>query len=133
MSEPLVSVLITSYNREKYIASSIESVLAQTFGDFELLITDNCSTDSSVEIANEYASRDARIRVVVNETNLGQFGNRNRAMTLARGQYIKPALAFVQSFSFQHKGFNSGMALSAPATCWAKTVAVGKRESAVTR
>ena len=89
MNEPLVSVLVTSYNREKHIGDSIESVLAQSFGDFELLVTDNCSTDRSVEIANRYASRDKRIRVVVNETNLGQFGNRNRAMTLARGKFIK--------------------------------------------
>ena len=51
---PTVSVLLTAYNRERYIASSIESVLAQTFGDFELLITDNCSTDGTLEIARSY-------------------------------------------------------------------------------
>jgi hypothetical protein len=86
---PRVSVLLTAYNREAYIGASIESVLGQTFGDFELLITDNCSTDATVDIAREFARRDGRIRVVVNETNLGQFGNRNRAAQLAHGQFLK--------------------------------------------
>ena len=89
MDAPIVSVLMTSYNRERYVAASIESVLAQTFGDFELLITDNCSTDGTVEIARGYERLDRRIRIVVNERNLGQFGNRNRAATLARGPLLK--------------------------------------------
>jgi hypothetical protein len=89
VTTPIVSVLMTSYNREKYIAASIESVLAQHYDDFELLITDNRSTDRSVEIAREYAATDGRIRVVVNERNLGQFGNRNEAARLAVGELIK--------------------------------------------
>ena len=88
MSDPLVSVLITSYNREKYIATAIESVLAQSCDDIELIITDNLSEDSSVEIARRYAA-DPRVQVHVNETNLGQFRNRNRAASLARGKYLK--------------------------------------------
>ncbi len=86
---PQVSVLLTAYNRAPYIASSIESVLAQTFGDFELLITDNCSTDGTFDIARKYERLDSRIRVVQNERNLGQFGNRNRAAELARGSLLK--------------------------------------------
>jgi hypothetical protein len=89
MNGPLVSVLLTSYNREAYIASSIESVLAQTFGDFELLISDNCSTDGSADIARSYERLDTRVRVVVNERNLGQFANRNRAAELARAPLLK--------------------------------------------
>jgi len=89
MTSPLVSVLVTAYNRASYIASSIESVLAQTFGDFELLVTDNCSTDGTLDIAKQYESIDARVRVVRNEANLGQFGNRNRAAQLARGTLLK--------------------------------------------
>lgn len=88
---PLVSVLMTSYNRERYIGAAIESVLAQHFEDFELLVVDNCSTDRSVEIAREYERRDRRVRVVVNERNLGQFGNRNRAAELARGRLLRYA------------------------------------------
>ena len=86
---PKVSVLMTAYNRAPYIASSIESVLAQTFGDFELLITDNCSTDATFDIAKQYERLDPRIRVVRNERNLGHFGNRNRAAGLARGSLLK--------------------------------------------
>ncbi len=80
---------MTCYNREQFLAAAIESVLWQTFEDFELVIVDDRSTDGSVEIANRYASRDTRIRVIVNEKNLGQFANRNHAITLARGKYIK--------------------------------------------
>jgi glycosyltransferase involved in cell wall biosynthesis len=86
---PAVSVLLTSHNRERYLAASIESVLAQTLGDFELLIVDDASTDSSAEIARAFERADPRVRVVVNERNLGQFGNRNRAAELARAPLIK--------------------------------------------
>ncbi|MEW6320196.1 MAG: glycosyltransferase family 2 protein [Acidobacteriota bacterium] len=89
MSAPAVSVLMTAYNRERYIAAAIESVLAQRFTDFELLITDNQSTDRTLAIAREYERRDPRVRVVLNERNLGQFGNRNRAASLARGRLLK--------------------------------------------
>jgi hypothetical protein len=89
MSTPQVSVLLTSYNREAYIASSIESVLAQTFDDFELVVVDDCSQDGTVDIARCYERRDARVRVVVNPHNLGDYGNRNRAAQLARGTLLK--------------------------------------------
>jgi hypothetical protein len=89
MTRPHVSVLVTAYNREQYIAASIESVLAQTFGDFEVIVTDNQSTDGTVEIARRYERLDPRVRVVVNERNLGQFGNRNRAASLAAGEFLK--------------------------------------------
>ena len=86
---PLVSVLMTAYNREKYIAEAIESVLAQAFTDFELIIVDDGSTDRSHEIALAYAKRDSRIRVYRNEKNLTDYHNRNRAAELAQGQYLK--------------------------------------------
>jgi glycosyltransferase involved in cell wall biosynthesis len=86
---PTVSVLLTAYNRAPYIAASIDSVLAQRFADFELLVTDDQSTDETVAVARRYEQRDRRVRVVVNERNLGQFGNRNRAAALARGRFLK--------------------------------------------
>jgi len=86
---PTVSVLVTSYNRERFIGASIESVLAQTFADFELLVIDDCSTDGTLDVARGYERLDPRIRVVVNERNLGQFGNRNRAAELARAPLFK--------------------------------------------
>jgi glycosyltransferase involved in cell wall biosynthesis len=85
---PLVSVLMTAYNREKYIAEAIESVLAQTFTDFELIIVDDCSKDGTVEIARHY-THDSRVRLHVNEQNLGDYPNRNRAAELAQGRYLK--------------------------------------------
>lgn len=89
MTGPLVSVLMTSYNREKYIGEAIESVLASTYKNFELIITDDCSKDNTVEIARKYAANDNRVKVFVNEKNLGQFPNRNYAATLACGKYLK--------------------------------------------
>src|SRR5205814_9422266 len=70
---PLVSVLLTSYNREAFIAESIESVLAQTLTDFELIVSDDQSHDATVAIAQSYARRDPRVRVSVNEKNLGDY------------------------------------------------------------
>jgi len=61
---PLVSIIITVYNRENYLGAAIESILNQTFPDFELLIWDDGSTDKSVPIANSYAQKDKRVRVV---------------------------------------------------------------------
>lgn len=86
---PTVSVLMTAYNREGYVASAIESVLAQRFTDFELIVVDDRSADGTVEVARRYAARDRRVRVEVNERNLGDYGNRNRAASLARGRYLK--------------------------------------------
>jgi len=86
---PRVSVLMTAYNREAFIADAIESVMAQTFTDFELIIVDDCSSDRTVDIARSYAAKDKRIRVEVNEQNLGQFANRNYAASLARGEFLK--------------------------------------------
>ncbi len=89
IASPAVSVVMTVYNREQYVAPAIESVLAQTFTDFELIIVDDRSTDRSLEIVNGYARRDGRIHVSVNERNLGQFANRRKAASLARGEYLK--------------------------------------------
>ena len=79
---------MTAYNREKYIAEAIESVLASSFQDFELIIVDDCSRDHTVEIVRRYTS-DPRLQVHVNEKNLGDYPNRNRAASLAKGQYLK--------------------------------------------
>jgi glycosyltransferase involved in cell wall biosynthesis len=86
---PLVSVLMTSYNREKYIAASIESVLASTYSNFELIIVDDGSSDRTVEIARGYELKDPRIKLYINEKNLGDYYNRNKAASYAKGKYIK--------------------------------------------
>ena len=85
---PAVSVLMTAFNRERYVGAAIESVLAQTFTDFELIVVDDCSTDGTVAVVRRYLS-DPRVRVVQNERNLGDYPNRNRAAALAVGEYLK--------------------------------------------
>jgi hypothetical protein len=79
---------MTAYNRECYVGAAIESVLAQTFTDFELIVVDDGSVDRTVEVARQYED-DPRFRIVLNERNLGQFPNRNRAAALARGRFLK--------------------------------------------
>lgn len=84
---PKVTVLIPVYNREKYVASAIESILVQSFTDFELLLIDDSSTDGSVGILRSYTT-DPRVRLVCNGDNLGEFKTRNKGIDLARGEYI---------------------------------------------
>lgn len=87
--EPLVSVLMTTYNREKYLAAAIESVMASTYQNWELLVVDDQSKDKSVEIAQEYSKKDPRVKSIINKTNLGDYPNRNMAASLAKGVYLK--------------------------------------------
>jgi glycosyltransferase involved in cell wall biosynthesis len=87
--QPLVSVLMTAYNREKYIAEAIESVLASTYTNFELIVVDDCSKDRTVEIAKCYELKDNRINVYTNEKNLGDYPNRNKAAGYAKGKFLK--------------------------------------------
>ena len=89
MQIPRVSVLMTVYNRENFLQDAVGSVLKSSFTDFELIVVDDCSTDSSALLAAELARKDSRIRIVQNQQNLGDYGNRARAASLARGKYIK--------------------------------------------
>lgn len=89
MELPLVSVLMTAYNRQDYIAQAIESVLTSTLQNFELIIVDDQSTDNTVEVARKYELQDDRVSVYINETNLGDYPNRNKAASYAQGKYIK--------------------------------------------
>jgi glycosyltransferase involved in cell wall biosynthesis len=92
-ANPLVSVCIPVYNCAPFIAEAIQSVLAQTLTDWELVIVDNASTDGTLDVVKRFApadgSGDARIRVLRNETNIGAAGNWNRCLDEARGKYIK--------------------------------------------
>ena len=78
--EPLVSVVTPVYNGEPYLQECIESVLSQTYENFEFIIVNNCSTDGSLETAKLYAERDKRIRIVQNESFLSQVQNYNHAL-----------------------------------------------------
>ncbi|MGH8730028.1 MAG: glycosyltransferase family 2 protein [Burkholderiales bacterium] len=89
MKTPKVSIGLPVYNGEKLIAAAIESILAQTYSDFELIITDNASTDNTEAIGREYMKRDSRVRYVRNEKNMGAMYNFDHAFELARGEYFK--------------------------------------------
>lgn len=84
----LVSIIMPSYNTEKYIEETIQSVLAQTYTDWELLIVDDCSTDGSVDIINKFVEADNRIKLFVNEKNSGAAFSRNCALREAKGKWI---------------------------------------------
>lgn len=84
----LISIVLPVYNGEKYLKESIDSILAQTYTNWELLILDDCSIDSSPDIALEYARADERIRYFRNENNLRLPRNLNRGFSLAKGDYL---------------------------------------------
>ena len=77
-----------NYNCEKFIEETISSVLAQTYENWELLIVDDCSTDSSVEIIKNYCKNDDRIKLFINERNSGAASSRNWALREATGKWI---------------------------------------------
>ena len=86
--KPLVSILMTVYNREIFIIEAIESVLANNYSNWELIITDDCSSDNSFAIAKGFAEKNDKIKLFKNEENLGDYPNRNRAANYAKGEYI---------------------------------------------
>ncbi|MEJ0081053.1 MAG: glycosyltransferase family A protein [Puia sp.] len=80
---------MTCYNREKYIGEAIESVLASSYSNLELIIVDDHSSDDTVNIGRAYAEKDNRVNVYLNEKNLGDYPNRNKAASYARGEFLK--------------------------------------------
>jgi glycosyltransferase involved in cell wall biosynthesis len=85
---PLISVLIPNYNYLKYVATAVESVLAQTYPNIEVVVSDNCSTDGAWELLNARFGTDARVRLHRNERNIGMARNFDRLLELARGQFL---------------------------------------------
>lgn len=85
---PEISLIMSVYNGEEYLAETLESVLAQTFGPWELIVINDCSTDSTAEILAQYASRDERVKVYPNEVNLRLPTSLNRAIDLSSGKYV---------------------------------------------
>jgi glycosyltransferase involved in cell wall biosynthesis len=83
---PAISVLMPVYNAELYVGEAIESILAQTFDDYEFIIVDDCSSDSSLNIIKSYS--DQRIKVIENQENLGISGSLNKGLEVASGKYI---------------------------------------------
>lgn len=86
---PVITVGMPIYNGERFVEASIQSVLAQTFDDFELCIADNASTDRSGDICQDYAASDPRIRYWRNPTNIGAAANYNRLLAEAKSPYFR--------------------------------------------
>jgi len=89
MTSPSVSIGMPVYNSCKYLEETLSSLLGQTFKDFELIISDNASTDNTEQICRDYAKRDERIRYYRNRINLGASRNYNRVFKLSTGKYFK--------------------------------------------
>ncbi|HQE79390.1 MAG TPA: glycosyltransferase [Syntrophorhabdaceae bacterium] len=87
-STPKISIGMPVYNGEKYIRKALDSLLRQTFTDFELIISDNASTDRTREICLEYAKKDNRIRYYRNQENIGAAKNFNRLIELSSGEFF---------------------------------------------
>ncbi len=98
MSSPLLSVVVPVYNGEKFLKYCIESILEQSFSDFELILIDDGSVDKSLDICNSYAKKDGRIKVIATK-NGGASSTRNIGMREARGEY----LAFIDSDDYLEK------------------------------
>lgn len=86
--KPRISVIMAVYNAQTYLEEAIESILGQSFTDFEFLILDDCSTDNSSKIIDLYAAKDVRIKVITNEENLGLTKNLNKLIHLADGEFL---------------------------------------------
>ncbi|AJD02290.1 glycosyltransferase family 2 protein [Campylobacter lari] len=83
-----ISIILPTYNVEKYIARALESCINQTFKDIEIIVVDDCGVDKSIDIAKEYASKDDRIKIIHNEENLGTFASRNIGVLNSNSPYI---------------------------------------------
>src|SRR5712671_2230439 len=86
---PRVSIGVAVYNGERFLSKTLDSLLAQTFEDLEIIICDNCSEDGTEHICRSYAASDNRIQYHRNSTNIGAPRNFNLVTTLSRGEYFK--------------------------------------------
>ena len=90
MNEPLVSIVIATYNGSAYLEEQLESLLAQTYPAIEIIASDDCSTDNTVDILLKYAATHNNFKIIKNKTNLGYIKNFEQAMAAASGEYIAP-------------------------------------------
>ncbi|WP_414698574.1 glycosyltransferase family 2 protein [Peptacetobacter sp. AB845] len=93
MQEGLVSIVTPVYNAERFINETIDSVIAQTYDNWELILVDDCSSDNSAAIIDEYVKKDSRVKYIKNKENSGAAVSRNAGIEMAKGQYV----AFVDS------------------------------------
>jgi glycosyltransferase involved in cell wall biosynthesis len=86
---PAVSLVVPVFNKAPYLAQTLESTLAQSLRDIEVVCVDDGSTDGSLQILQQFAERDPRVRVLVNERNMGAGKSRNSGLHQARGKYVR--------------------------------------------
>ncbi|WP_304063954.1 glycosyltransferase family 2 protein [Pedobacter glucosidilyticus] len=86
--DSLISIITPVYNAEKYLLETIESVLKQTYKNWEWIVIDDCSTDNSLEMLIDFSKLDSRIRILKNNINLKTFASRNKGLEVAVGEYI---------------------------------------------
>ncbi len=91
VKKPLISIAMTVFNAAPFLSKTLESLLAQVYGNFELVISDNASEDGSSEICQEFARRDNRVKYYRNTTNMGPARNSYKAVDLCSGDFIMPA------------------------------------------
>lgn len=152
MSAPVASIITPLYNAETLFSSTASSVLAQTYQDFEWIIVDDCSTDSSADIAFELSQRDSRIAFVKCDINRGSAAARNKGLEIARGRYItfldaddllepnylESQLAFIQkngpiiTASYKRVASSSETVFHVPATTTYKSILKGNPLSCLT-
>lgn len=87
-TKPVISVIMGVYNGERFLAEAVESILSQSYGDFEFIICNDCSTDASAEMLRAYAAADSRIVLLENERNMGLAATLNRCLAVAKGEFI---------------------------------------------
>nr|WP_082807971.1 glycosyltransferase family 2 protein [Helicobacter himalayensis] len=111
-----ISIVIPTYNVEHYIARCLESCINQTFSDIEILIVDDCGSDDSIKIAQSFADKDSRIRIIHNAQNLGTFNARLEGIKHALGEY----LLFLDADDY--------LELNACEMAWGKVAGLAKKE-----
>ena len=87
MTQPTISIIVPVYNSEKYLGACIDSILSQYFRDFELILVDDGSRDSSPHICDDYTQKDSRVKVIHKE-NGGVSAARNDGLDIAKGEYV---------------------------------------------
>lgn len=83
--QPLISVVVPVYNAERYIGKCVESIQSQTYENLEIILVDDCSTDNSLKLCKQYASKDPRLKIVEHQKNQGVSAARNSGIKISRG------------------------------------------------
>jgi hypothetical protein len=127
---PLVTISMSCFNAERFLAASLDSLLNQSYRNIEILVTDDCSTDSTLDIVQKKAASDERIVILKNETNKGPYFSRNRAFARASGKYFTildaDDFALPQRIQLQVECLENSAGLVAVLTDWVRMSNNGK-------